>query len=1158
MAEDKEVKRLSYFKGQFLQEEDFNAEQAYHIRMRRLHNRALHTWGVVEGLEVTQAAGTNSIVVAPGIAIDKMGQEIVLPIPGSASVPITGVTKGDVFITISYGEADDPLDAYTTAGVEGKFKKKTERPLPPKADPAPPAGASLAVLLAKVSVDGGNVVAIDNNVRRLVNSSLFSSTDLEVRSLKWGNNSRLQTDQGGSIELGGDPNTPGTGTPYIDFHFGPKAAEDFNVRLINDANGTLSIQGKVLQVTGSAGIGTPTPGARLTIQQGSTPAGSAANGKGLFVSALMGTGAASDGGIEFRHDNLTQGIGFGYNTIYATGSNANQDLAIQSRGTGSVLLNPASGNVGIGSASAPRAKLQVTGGAIMPAAGNSETSGIMFPKDPGAGSGDAAWIRYYARTGEPSTENTTLEIGTSNDPQDHIALMASGNVGVGIVNPTKKLTVSTSATSPDGVLVAGSDNHFALTAPSLGQGSFNGITRAGDAGIIYSGGTPGTGAFVIAPWTDAVSGLRIDANGNVGLGIAAPIDKLHVEAGSILIRGEGTGLIVDEGPNKRVGFLKYAGREAGIWRLNAQDFEIGRLNPEVTSLPGAPTAFTTDLSVGANGSVGIGTPTPDRNLTITRTPAQNERPSAVEGIYANIKNVTHEILIGVDSTAILSAMTASDLQFRTNNITRMLIQANTGNVGIGTAATGRKLVVDGNSTIFAGVSNWGEGLRIIAKGSDTFAATFYGRADEDAKALWFTGIGSFADNNRESDLIFLSGPGRGSPDTPAFTSSSLGGIYRGDAAMVLEHSTGNALFGSSVGIGNSTPNEKLVVEGNIRLNEQSSLLLRSGADPNHGIGYFGSARPFASQVVDGPVVFGWLGGILGTTAGGPRVTLRWNSGGGVDVGPVAMPGGQGRLMASGTTAEVGFLRRNLTVWPATPAPGDRFLWYNQEGSMARLWTEGVGDLVTVDTAGNLRAKGGVFGGNIKGGYVGDQFINNLGESLEQGDVVVVGENQSPLYYGANNSIPIPEVDLARAAYDTRVCGIVAFAHFEPSSDKSGEQNPGSKVENNQMAAQSSEKTSTNEAPVLGEPFSQKLRETNSTRVEPDQIGWMVTLGAYAHCKVDADIAPIKVGDLLTTSRTAGHAQKVLDQKKATGAIIGKALGSLSKGRGKIPVLVTLQ
>jgi len=69
---------------------------------------------------------------------------------------------------------------------------------------------------------------------------------------------------------------------------------------------------------------------------------------------------------------------------------------------------------------------------------------------------------------------------------------------------------------------------------------------------------------------------------------------------------------------------------------------------------------------------------------------------------------------------------------------------------------------------------------------------------------------------------------------------------------------------------------------------------------------------------------------------------------------------------------------------------------------------------------------------------------------------------------------------------------------------------------------------------------------------------MVTLGAFAHCKVDADIAPIKVGDLLTTSPTRGHAQKVLDPSQAFGAIVGKALGSLEKGKGKIPVLVMLQ
>jgi hypothetical protein len=72
------------------------------------------------------------------------------------------------------------------------------------------------------------------------------------------------------------------------------------------------------------------------------------------------------------------------------------------------------------------------------------------------------------------------------------------------------------------------------------------------------------------------------------------------------------------------------------------------------------------------------------------------------------------------------------------------------------------------------------------------------------------------------------------------------------------------------------------------------------------------------------------------------------------------------------------------------------------------------------------------------------------------------------------------------------------------------------------------------------------------------MGMMVTLGAFAHCKVDADIAPIAVGDLLTTSPTKGHAQKVLDPARALGTIVGKALAPLETGKGKIPILVMLQ
>ena len=44
------------------------------------------------------------------------------------------------------------------------------------------------------------------------------------------------------------------------------------------------------------------------------------------------------GGHEFRHANRTQGIGLGYNTIYATGSNTDQDLGLKARGAGKVRV----------------------------------------------------------------------------------------------------------------------------------------------------------------------------------------------------------------------------------------------------------------------------------------------------------------------------------------------------------------------------------------------------------------------------------------------------------------------------------------------------------------------------------------------------------------------------------------------------------------------------------------------------------------------------------------------------------------------------------------------------------------------------------------------------------------------------------------------------
>ncbi len=61
------------------------------------------------------------------------------------------------------------------------------------------------------------------------------------------------------------------------------------------------------------------------------------------------------------------------------------------------------------------------------------------------------------------------------------------------------------------------------------------------------------------------------------------------------------------------------------------------------------------------------------------------------------------------------------------------------------------------------------------------------------------------------------------------------------------------------------------------------------------------------------------------------------------------------------------------------------------------------------------------------------------------------------------------------------------------------------------------------------------------------------------CLIDADAAgPVHAGDLLTTSDTPGHAQKVDDFARSQGAILGKAMSGLGHGRGYVLVLVGLQ
>jgi hypothetical protein len=67
----------------------------------------------------------------------------------------------------------------------------------------------------------------------------------------------------------------------------------------------------------------------------------------------------------------------------------------------------------------------------------------------------------------------------------------------------------------------------------------------------------------------------------------------------------------------------------------------------------------------------------------------------------------------------------------------------------------------------------------------------------------------------------------------------------------------------------------------------------------------------------------------------------------------------------------------------------------------------------------------------------------------------------------------------------------------------------------------------------------------------------VALTGRVYCWVDASYGAIAPGDLLTTSRTSGHAMRVDDPDMARGAIIGKAMSPLPQGKGLVLVLVNL-
>lgn len=193
----------------------------------------------------------------------------------------------------------------------------------------------------------------------------------------------------------------------------------------------------------------------------------------------------------------------------------------------------------------------------------------------------------------------------------------------------------------------------------------------------------------------------------------------------------------------------------------------------------------------------------------------------------------------------------------------------------------------------------------------------------------------------------------------------------------------------------------------------------------------------------------------------------------------------------------------LMIWPVT------------SGVKALHIIAASGGVDTMTVAGTARFTG------EKIGYVVDTFVNGSGRTLHTGDIVKLKPGGAMRFQGDNNRIPVTEVTVADSENDTLVIGIVN-KEATPAPDE-----PDNRTEPDDPTF----------VPEGGELF-------------------VVTLGTFSHCKVDATEASIEVGDLLTSSSNPGHAKKATEPK--IGAIIGKALEPLKEGTGYIAVFVNIQ
>jgi hypothetical protein len=211
----KDIKRMNYFNGQLLNDEDLKLEQNYHIRMHRMHNRYFHDWGIVTGLEVTPVQGYSRVTVSEGMALnriidevtkDELSQEIFYFGDNLGNVlDLSGYNPGEnIYITLGYEEKECDVDRLK-GGHEvhicenGRLnirKAKSQDPKDESYDPkAMPVDSEGNQIDPKVEIVLARVVLPKNEADGLMVYDTYADGETQLRTYAVSNGTRLEAEK---------------------------------------------------------------------------------------------------------------------------------------------------------------------------------------------------------------------------------------------------------------------------------------------------------------------------------------------------------------------------------------------------------------------------------------------------------------------------------------------------------------------------------------------------------------------------------------------------------------------------------------------------------------------------------------------------------------------------------------------------------------------------------------------------------------------------------------------------------------------------------------------------------------------------------------------------------------------------------------------------